>query len=109
MARPCQRVSPQIRYRSKLWTAIGTVDSEDFVDSKDTVDTEGTGASGSAAEALLAAQVQFRLVQLLDIHVLEGEHPHVLDEPSGPVHVPHPGVPHVHLEVHLAVGIARRH
>ena len=54
-------------------------------------------------------QPQVRLVELLDVDVLERHHPDVLHEPRRPVHVPHPGVGHPHLEVHLAVGVARLH
>lgn len=39
-------------------------------------------------------KIQIALVQLFDVHVLEREHSHLLDEPSWPVHVPDPGVGH---------------
>src|SRR5690349_13489813 len=43
------------------------------------------------------------LGQLLDVHVLEGEHLDVLREPpGGAVHVPHPRVGEGHLEEHVA-------
>src|SRR5680860_781605 len=45
----------------------------------------------------------FRVAELLDVHVLEGEHLDVLREPAGgTVHVPHPRVCQRHLEEHVA-------
>src|SRR6185312_10036064 len=61
--------------------------------------------TSAGAEAVLAAQVQLGLVQLLDVDVLEGEHPDVLDEPGRPVHVPDPGIAHGDLEVDLTVSV----
>src|SRR6478672_11030747 len=60
----------------------------------------------SGAELVALRQPQVGLVQLLDVDVLERDHPHVLDEPGGPVHVPHPRVGHPDLEVDLAVRVA---
>src|SRR4051812_34507638 len=53
-----------------------------------------------------AQRSEVGLGQLLDVHILEGDHPYVLDEPSRPVHVPHPGVLHGELEEDLTVRIA---
>src|SRR5699024_678168 len=39
---------------------------------------------------------------LLNVDVLERDDPNVLDEPSGTVHVPYPGIRHAHFEIHLA-------
>ena len=54
----------------------------------------------------LFGQPQLGLLDLFDVDVLEGDHPHLLDEPSRPVHVPYPGIGQPQLEVHLAVGVA---
>ncbi len=40
----------------------------------------------------LFGQPQLGLLHLFDVDVLEGDHPHLLDEPSRPVHVPYPGI-----------------
>src|ERR1022692_174142 len=48
-------------------------------------------------------QLKVALGQFLDVDILEGHDPDVLDEPGRPVHVPHPGVVHGDLEEHLAV------
>src|SRR4051794_21181369 len=66
--------------------------------------TRGIRGSPSAAREL-----QVALVQLLDVHVLEREHPHLLDEPGRPVHVPDPGVRHRHLEEDLALDRVHLH
>src|SRR5258708_6843608 len=55
----------------------------------------------------LLGQAQLGFFHLFDVHVLEGDHPHLLDEPSRPVHVPDPRVGQPQLEVDLALGIAR--
>src|SRR6478752_5165491 len=55
------------------------------------------------AEAALVGQLEVRLLQFLDVDVLESQHPHGLDKPGRAVHVPHPGVTHSQLEVHLTV------
>src|ERR687897_31303 len=41
--------------------------------------------------------------ELLDVHVLEGDHPDPGDEAGRPVHVPHPGVVQGDVEVGVAV------
>ena len=43
--------------------------------------------------------------ELLDVHVLEGEHPHRLHEAVGTVDVPHPHVVHGQLEVEVVLGV----
>src|ERR1022692_2792840 len=48
-------------------------------------------------------QLKVAFGQFLDVDILEGHDPDVLDEPGRPVHVPHPGVVHGDLEEHLAV------
>src|SRR5690349_2646156 len=53
--------------------------------------------------------VDVRLVELLDVHVLEGQHLHALGEARGPVHVPDPGVGDRDLEEDLAGLAARLH
>src|SRR5690242_17847146 len=62
----------------------------------------------SGTELVALRQPQIGLVQLLDVDVLKRDHPHVLDEPGGPVHVPYPRVGHADFEVDLAVRVARR-
>src|SRR5699024_7814546 len=59
-------------------------------------------ACGESRGALLG-EPELGLVQLLDVDVLECQHAHVLDEPRWSVHVPHPGVGHPDVEVHLPV------
>src|SRR5215213_2848762 len=44
--------------------------------------------------------------ELLDVHVLEGDHPDPGDEAGRPVHVPHPGVVQGDVEVGVAVLVA---
>src|SRR5919108_2670034 len=44
--------------------------------------------------------------ELLDVDVLEGDHPYPGNEAGGPVHVPHPGVVEGDVEVGLAVLVA---
>src|SRR5262245_22219488 len=61
---------------------------------------------GSGPEAALGRERDVGLLQLLDVDVLERHHADVLDEPRRPVHVPHPGVVHLDLEVDLAVDVA---
>ena len=61
----------------------------------------------SCRSHLCVGQLELRLVELLDVDVLERQHPDGLDEPGRAVHVPHPGVAHRQLEVHLAVRAAR--
>ena len=48
--------------------------------------------------------VELRRNDLLDVDVLEGQHPHLAHESRRPVEVPHPGV----LQVHLDVGVRSR-
>src|ERR1700677_558260 len=52
---------------------------------------------------------QLGLLDLFDVDVLEGDDPHLLDEPRRPVHVPHPGVGQSELEGDLTVGVAWHH
>src|SRR5215472_37829 len=52
---------------------------------------------------LILGQFEVTFGQLLDVDVLEGDDPHVLYEPCGPVHVPYPRVVHGDLEKDLAV------
>src|SRR6266487_1884847 len=59
-------------------------------------------ASGEAL-LLLVGQLQIALGELFDVDVLEGDDAYVLDEPRGPVHIPHPGILHGDLEEDLAV------
>src|SRR5688500_4614579 len=51
--------------------------------------------------------LEVRLLELLDVDVLEGQHPHRLHEARRAVHVPDPGVGQRQLEPHLAVEIGR--
>src|SRR6476469_8984706 len=55
------------------------------------------------AKAALVGQLEVRLLQFLDVDGLESQHPHGLDKPGRAVHIPHPGVTHSQLEVHLTV------
>src|SRR6185369_3110840 len=60
----------------------------------------------SGAEAALGGEGDVGLLELFDVDVLEGHHSYVLHEPGGTVHVPHPGIVHLDLEVDLAVDVA---
>ena len=51
-------------------------------------------------------QLEVGLVELLDVDVLERQHPHVAHEPRRAVHVPDPGVGELQLEVDLSPGLA---
>ena len=46
----------------------------------------------SPRRELTLGKSQVGLLELFDVHVLEGDDSNVLDETCGPVHVPHPGV-----------------
>src|SRR5208283_1099701 len=46
---------------------------------------------------------EISLGQFLDVDVFEGDYAHVLYEPGGTVHVPHPVIPHRNLEEDLTV------
>src|SRR3954451_9654338 len=59
-----------------------------------------------AAEPVAVGQGDVRLLEFLDVDVLERHDAHVLDEPGGAVHVPDPRVVHLDLEVDLAVGVS---
>src|SRR6516164_8579111 len=62
------------------------------------------GRQRTAWKLLLRVRdLEVALGELLDVDVLERHDLDVLDEPGGPVHVPHPGVLHGDLEEHLAV------
>src|SRR5579859_740908 len=69
----------------------------------------GRRGPGSAAAVLASKsglvfrQFQVGFGEFLDVHVLEGDHPDVLDETRRAVHIPHPCVTHRDLEVHLTV------
>src|SRR6266480_7035822 len=55
-------------------------------------------------EGLLGfGNLEVALGKFLDVDVFEGHDLDVLNEPGGPVHVPHPGVLHGDLEEHLTV------
>src|SRR5690606_4931904 len=69
----------------------------------------GQGARALRREGTALRQPQVGLLQLLDVDVLERDHSNVLDEPGGPIHVPHPGVGHPHLEVDLTRGVPYLH
>src|SRR6516162_5640403 len=56
-----------------------------------------------ADDLLGVGDLEVALGEFLDVDVLERHDLDVLNEPSGPVHVPHPGVLHGDLEEHLAV------
>src|ERR1051326_9085871 len=62
----------------------------------------GPKRSGEAL-VLFVGELEVTLGELFDVHVLEGDDTHVLDEPGRAVHVPHPGVLHGDFEVDLAV------
>src|SRR3712207_557376 len=51
-------------------------------------------------------QLEVGLVELLDVDVLEGQYPYVAHEARRTVHVPHPRVGELELEVDLAAGLA---
>src|SRR5687767_12137735 len=59
----------------------------------------------NSGHAWLVGQLEVRLVQLLDVDVLERQHPHVAHEPGRSVHVPDPGVGELELEVDLSPGL----
>src|SRR5919197_3104377 len=62
--------------------------------------------ASAAAEVAVTRQRDFGLLELLDVDVFERQDPYVLHESGRAVHVPHPRVGHLHLEVDLAVGVA---
>src|SRR5215211_792940 len=53
----------------------------------------------------VVGQLEVGLVELLDVDVLEREHPDVAHEARRPVHVPHPRVGQLELEVDLSAGL----
>src|SRR6516162_10345695 len=62
------------------------------------------GRQRTARKLLLrVGDLEVALGELLDVDVLKRHDLDVLDEPCGPVHVPHPGVLHGDLEEHLAI------
>lgn len=60
----------------------------------------------SAPESGICGKRDVGLFELFHIDVLERHHSNILDETGRTVHVPHPGVVHLDLEVDLAVGVA---
>src|SRR5215472_7840946 len=65
---------------------------------------DAPGCQATAWKLLLGVgDLEVALGELLDVDVLKRDDLDVLDEPGGPVHVPHPGVLHGDLEEHLTV------
>src|ERR1022692_1311901 len=74
------------------------------LDEQQARETRAAAEPGPSQKApLLVGNLQVALGQFLDVHVLEGDHADILNEPRGPVHVPDPGVLHGHLEENLTV------
>src|SRR4029079_520470 len=70
------------------------------------VDNPGLWKTCSAAEAGVVGQGDVGFLQLLDVDVLEHHYPDIFDKPGRSIHVPHPGVVHLDLEIPLAVRVA---
>src|SRR5690606_18138771 len=68
-----------------------------------------TTPSPSGLTPSAAGQLQIALVELFDVHVLERQYAHLLDEAGGPVHVPHPRVRHGDLEEDLTLDRVHLH
>src|SRR6202000_1202815 len=73
------------------------------------IESRGKPVYAGAEYPELFGQTQLGFFDLFDIDVFEGDNPHLLDEPGGPVHVPDPRVGQPQFEVDLAVGVAGNH
>src|SRR5215467_10442311 len=59
--------------------------------------------SAQNLQLLGVGDLEVALSEFVDVDVLERDNLDILNEPGGPVHIPHPGVLHGDLEEHLAV------
>src|ERR1035438_2657764 len=57
-----------------------------------------TCSTEAVLEPAILGQLELALGQLLNVDVLEGHDPHVLDEPGRPIDIPHPRIGHRDVE-----------
>src|SRR5215470_2510691 len=81
---------------------VPTVDGADGIVPATCLDAPGQ-LRRALKRLLGVGDLEVALGEFLDVDVLERHDLDVLNEPGGPVHVPHPGVLHGDLEEHFAV------
>src|SRR4029077_13153164 len=95
------------RMTSRSWLNAGSLGSSwSEIGIATSVDYGMSGRRCGPVGRCLLRQPQLGLFHLFDVHVLERDHPDLLDESGRSIHIPDPGVGQAQLEVDLALGVA---